>query len=115
MDDAYGILSVIDWEGASTVPRQIVEFPMFLYTVPPPIDLPSMDDRTGNSVSPGIQRRWEERQNYVESVKRVEERECIDCKLSGTLVCRDTRNLATSVRLYADVGKVGYYRRLLGK
>jgi hypothetical protein len=115
IDDVYGILSVIDWEGASTVPWEIVEFPMFLYTVPPPIDVPSKYDRTGNPVSPEIQRRWEERQNYVESVKLIEERECIDCKLSATLACRDTQNLATSVRLYADVGKVGYYCRLLGK
>ncbi|KAJ5117491.1 hypothetical protein N7448_011123 [Penicillium atrosanguineum] len=115
IDDAYGILSVIDWEGASTVPWEIVEFPMFLYTVPPPIDLPSKYDPTGYPINPEIQKRWEERQNYVELVKRVEKGEDLDCKLSATLACRDTQNLATSVRLYADVGKVGYYCRLLGK
>ncbi|CAI7594348.1 unnamed protein product [Penicillium pancosmium] len=113
IDDAHRILSVIDWEGASTVPWEIVEFPMFLFTVPPPIDVPSKYDSAGNPISSEIQRRWEERLEYVESVKRVEEREYTDSRLSNTLACRDTQNLATSLRLYADVGKVGYYCRLL--
>lgn len=113
VDDTYGILSVIDWEGASTVPWEIVEFPMFLYTVPPPIDLPSKYDSTGNPVSPEIQKRWKERQGYVEMVQKAEERKGIDCILSATLACRDIQNLATSIRLYSEVGKVGYYCRLL--
>ncbi len=113
IDDAYNILSVIDWESASTVPWELVEFPMFLYTVPPPIDDPSKYDCTGNPVSPEIQKRWKERQNYVEMVKGAEERNCFDCKLSTTLACWKIQNLATSIRLYSEVGKVGYYCRLL--
>lgn len=115
IDDSYNILSVIDWEGASTVPWEAVEFPMFLYTVPPPIDLPTKYDRNGYPVIPEIQERWRERQGYIEMVKEAEQRKGLDCKLSTILASHETQNLATSVRLYKEEGKVGYYCRLLEK
>lgn len=113
IDDAYNILSIIDWEGAGTVPWEVVEFPMFLYTVPPPIDLPSKYDRDGYPLILEIRERWIERQDYVESVKKAEKRKGLDCKLSTTLASHSVQNLATSVRLYKEEGKVGYYCRLL--
>ena len=115
IDEAYNTLSVIDWEGASTVPWEVVEFPMFLYTVPPPIDLPTKYDRDGYPIDPEIQERWDERRNYTEIVKRAEQKKGLDCKLSTTLTSYDTQNLATSLPLYKEVGKVGYYCRLLEK
>lgn len=32
--EKYNILSIIDWENTGTVPWEMVEFPLFLYTVP---------------------------------------------------------------------------------
>lgn len=113
IDEAYNILSVVDWEGASTVPWEAVEFPMFLYTVPPPIDLPTKYDQDGYPLIPEIQERWMERQNYTEIVNEAEQRKGLDYKLSTTLACHDTQNLATSLALYEEVGKVGYYCKLL--
>jgi hypothetical protein len=86
---------------------------MFLYTVSPPIDLPSKYDRDGYPVITEIQQRWRERQDYVESVKDAKQRKGLDCKLSTILASRSIQNLATSVRLYKQEGKVGYYCRLL--
>ncbi|KAJ5471545.1 hypothetical protein N7530_008902, partial [Penicillium desertorum] len=113
IDDAYNILSIIDWEGALTVPWEAVEFPAFLYTVPPPIDLPSKYDCDGYPINPVIQNRWEERQDYIQSVKKAERQRGLDCELSTVLASPKIQNLATSIRLYSEDGKVGYYCRLL--
>ncbi|RJE16390.1 Phosphotransferase enzyme family, partial [Aspergillus sclerotialis] len=78
---------------------------MFLYTVPPPIDLPSKYDRDGYPLILEIRERWIERQDYVESVKKAEKRKGLDCKLSTTLASHSVQNLATSVRLYKEEGK----------
>lgn len=113
IDDAYNILSIIDWEGAGTVPWELVQFPMFLYTVPPPIDLPSKYDRDGYPIFPEIRQRWKDRVGYIDYVKKAEERKNLDCKLSTMLSSAEIQNLATSIRLYKEEGKVGYYCRLL--
>ncbi|KAJ5561625.1 hypothetical protein N7461_000386 [Penicillium sp. DV-2018c] len=113
IDEAYNILSIIDWEGASTVPWEAVDFPAFLYTVPPPIDLPSKYDGDGYPIDPEIQNRWEERQDYVQSVERGERERGLGCELSTVLASSMIQNLATSIRLYSEDGKVGYYCRLL--
>lgn len=113
IDDAYNILSIIDWEGAGTVPWEVVEFPMFLYTVPPPIDLPSKYDQDGYPVIAEVQKRWKERQEYIECVKTAEAKMALDSKLSRILASPEAQSLATSIRLYQDEGKVGYYCRLL--
>lgn len=113
IDDTYNILSIIDWEGAGTVPWEFVQFPMFLYTVPPPIDLPSKYDRDGYPISPEIQQRWRERADYVDSVRKAEEYKNLDDKLSTMLSSNRIQNLATSIRLYKEEGKTGYYCKLL--
>ncbi|KAI2786177.1 hypothetical protein POX_g08559 [Penicillium oxalicum] len=113
IDDTHNILSVIDWEGAGTVPWEVVQFPMFLYTVPPPIDLPSNYDHNGYPVDVEVQNRWKERQEYIESVKTAETEKAFDNKLSRILASHETQNLATSIKLYEDPGKIGYYCRLL--
>ncbi|KAJ5591924.1 uncharacterized protein N7459_002293 [Penicillium hispanicum] len=113
IDNACNILSVIDWDGAGTVPWEVVQFPMFLYTVPPPIDLPSKYDHKGYPVIAEIQERWKERREYVECVKEAEGKKALDSKLSTILASHEAQNLATSIRLYKEDGKVGYYCRLL--
>lgn len=99
VDDAYHILTIIDWEKASTVPWETVGFPMFLYTVPPPIDLPSKYDDDGRPFDSEIQGRWRARQEYVESVRKAEIWKGLDCKLSLTLSSCEIQNLATSQTL----------------
>lgn len=85
IDDVYNILLIIDWEGACIVPWEAVEFPAFLYTVPPLIDLPSKYDDDGYPINPEIQNGWRERQDYIRSVKEAERQRGLDCKLSTVL------------------------------
>lgn len=113
IDDAYNISSIIDWDGAGTVPWEVVQFPMFLYTVPPPIDLPSKYDHDGYPCDCGDTETLEGTGEYIEYVKEAEGRKALDSKLSTILACHGVQNLATSIRLYKEEGKVGDYCRLL--
>ena len=54
------------------MPWELVEFPLFLGTVPPPMDLPESYDSEGMPLDEDIQREWDERTCYVESVKEHE-------------------------------------------
>lgn len=114
VDEKYNILSVIDWENAGTVPWEMVEFPLFLYTVPPPMDLPSNYDSEGKPVDSKSRQRWEERDEYLQSVKEAErDNSLYDDSLSAMLASRTSQNLATALKLYVDPGKIGFYRRVL--
>lgn len=113
IDGNYKILSIIDWEHAGTVPWEVVEFPLFLYTVPPPMDLPSKYDSDGNPLDEGVRLQWEERNGYVRSVREAEGRLGCDKNLSGMLALRSSQNLATALKLYVDPGKLGFYCRVL--
>lgn len=43
----------------------------------------------------------------------AERRKGLDCELSIVLASFNSQNLATSIYLYPEVGKVGYYYRIL--
>ncbi|KAJ5824748.1 hypothetical protein N7447_007088 [Penicillium robsamsonii] len=42
--------NVIDWDNSGPVPWEVVEFHIFLNTVPPPMDLPANYDANGNLI-----------------------------------------------------------------
>lgn len=113
VDENYNILSIIDWEGAGTVPWEVVEFPLFLYTLPPPMDLPSNYDSDGNPVDDGTRQQWEERNEYVQSAKEAKREKPYYNNLSTMLASRTSQNLATALKLYVDPGKLGFYCKVL--
>lgn len=112
VDEEYRVLSVIDWENASTLPWELVDFSSFLHTVPRAIDAPWNYDAQGNPVDKKTRQRWAEREGYIKSVAEAEAEGNRDKKLSATLASSEIQNLASAVRLNHDPGKVGFYCRI---
>lgn len=113
IDRDCNILSIIDWENACTVPWEIVQFPMFLTSTPPPMDAPWNYDENGEPVDREIRQRWEEQREYLLSVSEAEEERNLDCTLSSVLADRNVQNLAGAIYLYLNPGKIGYYCKVL--
>ena len=113
MDAGFNILGVIDWEGASTVPWKLVAFPLFFSTAPSPMDTPWNCDKDGEPRGTGTKLRWQERKQYVESVRRAELEMKVDNKLSTTLAGHGLQNLASAIKLYLDPRKMGFYDKIL--
>lgn len=113
IDKDYKILAMIDWENAHTVPWEIIEFPLFLSTVPPPMDAPWKYDENGEPKDEKTRRRRLERQQYIDNVKEAEEVHSFDSRLSRTLADRHLQNFATTVKLYLVPGKLGFYHKTL--
>lgn len=113
VDKDCNILFVIDWENASTVPWEVVEFPLFLQTVTPPLDAPENYTADGQHIDEDVRELWKEREQYVDSVRQAEEAMHIDNNLSDNLGNRDIQNFATALKLYSFDGKIGYYCKAL--
>ncbi|KAI5464388.1 hypothetical protein BGZ63DRAFT_451628 [Mariannaea sp. PMI_226] len=113
IDSDYNVLSIIDWENTCTVPWEVVQFPMFLASTPPPMDPPWNYDDDGEPINQEIRERWKEQKDYLQSVMEAEERRKLDPMLSSTLANRDVQNLAGAIKLYLDPGKIGYYCKVL--
>lgn len=113
IDPDYNILSVIDWEDASTVPWEAVEFPLFLSTTPPPMDAPWNYDDEGLPTDPSVRQVWHERDEYVRFVREAEVERGLDQCLSATLANRPVQNLAGALKLFLDPGKIGFYCKVL--
>ncbi|XMA14002.1 hypothetical protein WAI453_006793 [Rhynchosporium graminicola] len=113
VNDRYRILGVIDWEGACTVPWELVEFPLFLSTVPLPMDAPWNYDQDGEPLDEDTRQTWRERKEYIERAVRFEIIEGIDDRLSATLNDQTLQNLAYAMRVYSDIGKLGFYHKVM--
>ncbi|KFY68165.1 hypothetical protein V498_10727 [Pseudogymnoascus sp. VKM F-4517 (FW-2822)] len=113
VDESYSVLGVIDWEGACTLPWELLEFPLFLETVPFPMDAAWNYDEDGQPLNEATRRRWQERKEYVDKVASAEVSKQIDNKLSTILDNQDVQNLAYAVRVYHDPGKLGFYDKVL--
>lgn len=57
INESYRVLGVIDQEGACTIPQELVEFLLFLETVPFPIDASQNYDDNGQPLNEDIRRR----------------------------------------------------------
>jgi hypothetical protein len=115
IDSNYNILSVIDWDNAGTVPWEVVEFPLFLDALPPPLDMPANYDAEGNPVDEETRKLLKERNDYVQSVTDDEKEIGSDGNLSAILSSRYNQNIATALRLYKESGKIGHYCKVLDK
>ncbi len=107
VDQRYNILGIIDWEGACTLPWELVDFPLFLETVPVPMDAPWNYDENGQPLDKGTRLRWQERWRYVWIVEQAETAEQADSKLSETLADERAQNLAYALRAHLNPWEAG--------
>lgn len=114
VDDNYQILAVIDWEGACTVPWEMVELPLFLNTVPRPMDAAWNYDATGKPKQAETKQQWHDRGQYVRLVQEAEKLQgsMADSQLSKILQDEKLQHLAFALREYLE-GKLGFYDNIL--
>ncbi|KAH1966864.1 hypothetical protein KXV80_003701, partial [Aspergillus fumigatus] len=98
VDESFKVLGVIDWEGACTVPWELVEPPLFLGIVPPAMDDPKNYEADGQPKDCNIRRRLSERAEYAEYVQKKEEEFNGDRKLSQILLNPDAQGLAHAIK-----------------
>ncbi|KAF2466622.1 uncharacterized protein BDR25DRAFT_327975 [Lindgomyces ingoldianus] len=114
VDNDYRILGIIDWEGACTVPWELIELPLFLSTVPRPMDAAWNYDANGEPKQAETKQRWHDRAWYVSLVEEAENLHgsVMDCQLSKILRDEKLQHLAFSLRQYQE-GKLGFYSSIL--
>lgn len=111
--DDFSVRGVIDWEGATTVPWELVDAPSFLALVPRLLNPPEQyDQATGQPLDPDEAGRWTDHATYVKMVRDSEREAGLDHRLSDVLGDRRVQDLAAVVHLYG-MGKVGFYGRVL--
>ena len=113
VDDKFTVLALIDWQGACTVPWELVEFPLFLSTVPRAMDAAFNYDQNGQPKHADVRLRWKERAEYVQMVKAAETAMKKDAVLSRTLGNADVQGLAHAIKVYTEPGKLGFYDKIL--
>lgn len=109
VDDSFQVLGIIDWEGACTLPLQLVTFPGFLNAMPILFDSPDNYDEAGQPVDSHQRQRWEDRTDYVQMVKSAEHKDDV---LSRCLGDEKSLALAYSMKAY-ESGKLGFYDEVI--
>lgn len=112
-DKSFNILSIIDWQGACTVPWELVQFPLFLSMIPRAMDADFNDDEYGRPKDPDTQLRWQERADYVQLVREAEVSKMKEATLSSILGNTNVQGLACAIKLYHDPGRLRFYDRIL--
>ncbi|KIH91085.1 hypothetical protein SPBR_01926 [Sporothrix brasiliensis 5110] len=118
VDDAnFDVLGIIDWEGACTLPWELVRFPRFLNAMPRRFGPSDGYDVDGQPHDTDEQQRWRERRAYVQTVAALEAREApergpVDRSLSACLADEHAQNLSYAIDAF-EGGKVGVYDQLL--
>lgn len=112
VDDNYNILGVIDWENACSMPWESIYFPLTLSVVPRPM-VPAWMYEDDIPKNEKIRVKIIEREEYVDAVRQVEERDGLPCWLSATLTDQAGQQLAYAMRLYIHDGKLGWYSKIL--
>lgn len=110
--EGFNVLGVIDWEGAFTVPWELIDAPCFLNTVPRMLNPAEQYNEVGEPIDQDEVKRWEEKANYVSIVHEAECEAGIDHKLSKMLADKDAQDLAAIFHLFRE-GKMGFYSQAL--
>jgi len=105
-ENSFDVTGIIDWEGACTVPWELIAFPEFLQAMPASFDLPQRYGRDGQPLDEEVRRTWRERQEYVEMVRSAELQ---DNLLSTCLGSRRSQALAYAYGAFTSIGKLGLY------
>lgn len=109
VDDNFDVLGIIDWEGACTLPLQLITFPNFLKALPRPFDSPNNYDEDGQPVDAEDKQRWQDRRDYVQMVKSAEYEDHI---LSTCLSNEKHVSIAYCMTAFEN-GKLGFYNRVV--
>jgi hypothetical protein len=105
-ENSFDVTGIIDWEGAYTVPCELVAFPDFLTAMPASFDLPQKYDHDGQPFDEELREIWREREDYIEMVRSAE---IEDSLLSSCLSSKRSQAIAYSYGAYTSVGKLGFY------
>lgn len=109
IDDQHNMLGIIDWEGACTLPWELVEYPLFLSTTPRVFSMPDRYDGMGEPIDTETKQCWQDRKSYLGFVELSER---TDHRLSENLADTKRQDLACVIRLFSQ-GKLGFYNRVL--
>lgn len=109
-EENFNVTGIIDWEGACTVPWELIAFPDFLETMPVSFGLPKNYDQNGQPLDKEVQLTWCEREEYIEMVKLLEGQ---DDLLSACLGSKRSQAIAYLYGAYISVGKLGAYDRVI--
>lgn len=109
-ENSFDVTGIIDWEGACTVPYELVSFPDFLTAMPVSFDLPQKYNQDGQPFDKELREKWRERGEYIEMVKLAELQ---DSLLSACLSSKRNQAIAYSYGAYTSVGKLGFYDRVI--
>ncbi|CAG8275753.1 unnamed protein product [Penicillium olsonii] len=109
-EHSFDVTGIIDWEGAFTVPYELISFPDFLAVMPTSFDLPEKYDRDGQPLNEKLREKWRQRGEYIDMVKSAELK---DCLLSACLSSRRSQAIAYLYGAYAGFGKLGFYDRVM--
>lgn len=110
--EGFDVLGVIDWEGAYTVPWELIDAPRFLNTSPRLLNPPEQYTNLGEPLDQDEIRSWEEKAEYASMVREAECEAGMDHKLSAMLADKDAQDLAATFHLFGG-GKMGLYSRVL--
>ncbi|KAK4042138.1 hypothetical protein C8A01DRAFT_44791 [Parachaetomium inaequale] len=109
-EDSFDVTGIIDWEGACTVPWELIAFPEFLQAMPASFDLSQSYDRDGQLLDEEVRQTWRERREYIEMVKSAEPE---DRLLSTCLSSNRSQALAYTYGAFTSIGKLGFYDRVV--
>jgi hypothetical protein len=101
VDENFRVLAALDWEGASTVPWEVVGPPLFITRLPAMHNLNPTDEKST------------ERCEYINIVEQRERDLGADQTLSKILRDSDVQSLAYGIKVYHDPGKLGFYCEIL--
>jgi hypothetical protein len=109
-ENSFDVTGIIDWEGACTVPWELIAFPEFLQAMPASFDLPQKYDQNGQPLDEELRQTWRERQEYIEMVRSAERE---DNLLSTCLSSTRSQALAYAYGAFTSIGKLGFYNRVI--
>lgn len=107
----FEVLGIIDWEGACTVPLELITFPRFLNAMPVSFDSPGNYDEDKQPLDEEEKQRWKDREEYVQMVKLAENKDSV---LSKCLSNEKGLALAYCMTTY-EAGKLGFYDKVLAE
>jgi hypothetical protein len=112
VDENFEVQGIIDWEGASTLPWELMDSPPFLTTVPRLLNSPERYDAKGQPLDKDEAGNWADEEAYATMIREQELVLGADSRLSGILGETKSRDLASLFHLYGQ-GKIGLYRKAL--
>jgi len=113
VDTQYNMLGVIDWEYAIAAPWGMVAYPLFVSTIPMPMDVPWDYHPDGSPKDDDLIAKYKDREDYLYAVREAERELGIPPKLSEVLSNEKVRDVAAAMKLFSVDGKPGYFSRVL--